>query len=128
PPYVCTVYKMGFLKVKMETSCLGTALKNKSWKTMYFELRGTLLKVFLSPDCKYPEFSCSMFKAKCGIAADYYRYKHVIRLRLGSREQYLLRPVDSGLLDVISWLEHFQSATNISPDIDRRKMLHVYTL
>jgi hypothetical protein len=95
---------------------------------MYFELRGTLLKVFLSPDREYPEFSCSMLKAKCGVAADCYRFKHVIRLRLGSREQYLLRPVDGGLPDVISWLEHFQSAANISPDIDKRRMLHVYTL
>lgn len=67
-----------------------------------------------------------MLKATCGIALDYLRFSNVLRLRLGTKEQYLVRP--HAVPETISWFEHLQSSANISTDIDKRRMPRVLTL
>lgn len=68
-----------------------------------------------------------MLRAHCGIAKDYKRYANVLRLQLGTtKEQYLLRP--TSITETISWFEHLESSINISTDIDKRRMPHVFTM
>lgn len=128
PPYVCTVYKEGYVRIKKELTLGGfVESKNRSWNTVYFKLRGTLIQVFKTQTSQYPLCTMSMLKANCGMAHSYTKYDHVLRLCLGLKEQYLLRPL-GGIPDIISWFEHLQSSINISTDIDKRRMPRILTL
>ncbi|KAI9361784.1 hypothetical protein BD770DRAFT_382672 [Pilaira anomala] len=128
PSYVCTVYKEGYVRLKKELTIGGyIELKDRSWHTLYFKLRGTLLQVFQKRSSRYPLYSMSMFKANCGIAQNYTKHDNVLRLCTSLKDQYLLRPV-AGIPDIISWFEHLQSSINISTDIDKRRMPRILTL
>lgn len=128
PSYVCTVYKQGYIRMKKELSIGGyVEIKNRSWNIVYFKLRGTLLQIYKTQASEYAFESISMLKANCGMAHNYTKHDHVLRLCLGlTKEQYLLRPID--LPDTVSWFEHLQSAINISTDIDNRRMPRILTL
>ncbi|KAL9539091.1 hypothetical protein MBANPS3_010473 [Mucor bainieri] len=127
PSYSCTVYKQGFVRLKKETGIGGLVEINRSWRTVYFCLRGTILYVYKKENSKYPIDSISMLKGSCGIATDY-KKDNVLRLRLGTtKEQYLISPLGH-LPETISWFEHLQSSANISTDIDKRHMPRILTL
>lgn len=69
----------------------------------------------------------SMYKAFCGVPLDYFKRDNVLRLTmLPVVDQFLFQP-EGGLVQIISWFEHLNSAANISPDIDRRKMPKILT-
>ncbi|CAO3648132.1 unnamed protein product [Mucor hiemalis] len=127
PNYDCTVYKEGYVRLKQELGMGGfKESKNRSWSTVYFVLRGTLLQIYKQHSDTHPLYHISMLKANCGIALDYLRHSNVLRLRLGTKEQYLIRP--QTVPETISWFEHIQSSANISTDIDKRRMPRVLTL
>ncbi|KAG2196726.1 hypothetical protein INT46_003866 [Mucor plumbeus] len=127
PSYSCTVYKQGFVRLKKEIDIGGGVEINRSWRTVYFCLRGTVLNIYKKETSKYPINSISMLKVNCGIATDY-KKDNVLRLRLGTtKEQYLIMPLGS-LSETVSWFEHLQSSANISADIDKRRMPRFLTL
>lgn len=128
PCYECTVYKEGYIRIKRELNKGGyIEIKDRSWHTVYFKLRGTLLLLYKTHLTTNAFESISMLKANCGMAHNYTKHDHVLRLSLGTtKEQYLLRPID--LPDTVSWFEHLQSAINISTDIDKRRMPRILTL
>ncbi|CAK5275748.1 unnamed protein product [Mycena citricolor] len=57
--------------------------------------------------------------AESGLANDYLKRKHVIRVRMEG-EQFLLQARD--VADVVDWIEAFHSASNIALDLDERVM------
>jgi hypothetical protein len=58
-------------------------------------------------------------KAESGVAVDYHKRPNVIRIRLEG-EQFLLQTVN--VEQVVEWIEGFQSAADISLDLDERIM------
>jgi len=67
----------------------------------------------------------SLQGAESGLAADYLKRKHVIRVR-AEGEQFLLQAADDR--GVIDWIEALQAATNIALDLDSRPLPKFITL
>ncbi|WWD01401.1 hypothetical protein V866_008345 [Kwoniella sp. B9012] len=67
----------------------------------------------------------SLQNAESGLAADYHKRKNVVRVRING-EQFLLQTGDNR--EVVSWIEAFQAATNVSLDLDVRPMPKIITL
>lgn len=57
--------------------------------------------------------------AESGLASDYLKRKNVIRVRMEG-EQFLLQA--PSVQAVVNWIEGFQTATGIAPDLDERPM------
>ncbi|KAI9472433.1 MAG: hypothetical protein EXX96DRAFT_584064 [Benjaminiella poitrasii] len=127
PSYSCTVYKEGYVKIKKEVDVGGVEIKTcRFWNKVYFRLQGTMLQVFKKQSALAPIQTFSMFKARCGLASDFYK-ENVLRLRFGTtHEQYLINL--SNAIQIISWFEHLQASANISADLDYRRMPRVLTI
>lgn len=67
----------------------------------------------------------SLQGAESGLAADYLKRRHVVRLRVEG-EQFLLQTRNDR--HVVEWIEAFQAATNVSLDLERRPMPKFITL
>ncbi|WWC69470.1 uncharacterized protein I206_103410 [Kwoniella pini CBS 10737] len=67
----------------------------------------------------------SLQNAESGLAADYHKRRNVVRVRVNG-EQFLLQTADNR--EVVSWIEAFQAATNVSLDLDVRPMPKIITL
>jgi hypothetical protein len=63
--------------------------------------------------------------AESGLAADYLKRRHVVRVRVEG-EQFLLQTRNDR--HVVDWIEAFQAATNIAMDLERRPMPKFITL
>ncbi|PWN30196.1 hypothetical protein BDZ90DRAFT_257289 [Jaminaea rosea] len=63
--------------------------------------------------------------AESGLAADYFKRRHVVRVR-AEGEQFLLQTVSDR--HVVDWIEALQAATNISQDLESRAMPKFITL
>lgn len=63
--------------------------------------------------------------AESGLAADYLKRRHVVRVR-AEGEQFLLQTRNDR--HVVDWIEAFQAATNIAMDLERRPMPKFITL
>ncbi|KAI9322760.1 hypothetical protein BX666DRAFT_2023205 [Dichotomocladium elegans] len=131
PPYTCTVYKMGNVRVKQECTATGSSLKNKSWRKRYVKLWGTLLYFYSSKrdatdPSRHPLRTLSMQCVEAGLAPEYNRKLRVLRLRVPGGEQLLLKLATPK--EMISWVEHLQAAANISVDLDHRKMPRFATM
>lgn len=74
---------------------------------------------------KERKHSYSMEGAECGLAADYTKRNHVIRLKVGG-EQFLLQLRNT--YHVIDWIEALQASSNVATDLDRRVMPSFVTL
>ncbi|KAJ7594659.1 hypothetical protein C8J56DRAFT_927312 [Mycena floridula] len=61
----------------------------------------------------------TMQNSESGLANDYLKRQNVIRVRMEG-QQFLLQATD--ITAVVEWIEGFQSATNISLDLDERPM------
>ncbi|KAH8923099.1 hypothetical protein BT69DRAFT_1206039, partial [Atractiella rhizophila] len=67
----------------------------------------------------------SLQNAESGLAADYLKRKHVVRIR-AEGEQFLVQAKDDAA--VIHLIEALQAATNIALDLDRRPLPKFITL
>ncbi|KAI8388910.1 uncharacterized protein BYT42DRAFT_561670 [Radiomyces spectabilis] len=126
PAYTCTLFKMDYIHVKKELDNSTTQSKDRSWRKLYVELQGTLLSMYHRQGDATPLTQHSMQNADSGLAPEYSKYPHVLRLRLQTGEQFLLRA--RSCIEMVSWIEHFQASNNISIDLDRRKMPRFLTL
>lgn len=63
--------------------------------------------------------------AESGLAADYLKRRHVVRVR-AEGEQFLLQTVNDK--HVVEWIECLQAATNVSMDLEKRAMPKFITL
>ncbi|UZJ52236.1 hypothetical protein CBS101457_001556 [Exobasidium rhododendri] len=67
----------------------------------------------------------SLQGAESGLAADYLKRRHVVRVRVGG-EQFLLQTRNDR--HVVDWIEAFQAATNVALDLEARPMPKFITL
>ncbi|KAF7730294.1 hypothetical protein EC973_002538 [Apophysomyces ossiformis] len=144
PPYQCTVYKMGYVFIKREMDAPGIRSRWRSWRKLYAELWGTVLRIYRSAPndmdrrllSKWPFFSfhrgqqtlmsISLAGADASRALDYTKRPHSLRLTTAHGPQLLLRLPTN--MEMISWVEHLQAAINISLDLEFRPMPKFITL
>ncbi|KAI7886209.1 PH domain-like protein, partial [Lichtheimia hyalospora FSU 10163] len=131
PPYSCTVYKMGYVRIKQESGARGERIKQCAWRKRYLRLWGTVLYVYKtkseSIDNRTPPLlTVSMQRVDAGMATEFKRRPRVLRLWIPNGEQFLLRADNSK--DMVSWIEHLQAASNISMDLDHRRMPRFVTM
>ncbi|KAI8344197.1 hypothetical protein BC941DRAFT_408032 [Chlamydoabsidia padenii] len=130
PAYHCSVYKMAKVNMKMEQCVAGK--KTRSWRRVYIELWGTVLRIypltwFWSTKGKEPKCTLSLAGADASRAIDYMKRPFVLRLTTGyDGMQYLFQT--SNLDEMISWIEHLQAGINISLDLEERPMPKFLTL
>ncbi|KAJ9091714.1 hypothetical protein QFC21_007109 [Naganishia friedmannii] len=67
----------------------------------------------------------SLQNAESGLAADYVKKRNVVRLR-AEGEQFLLQTENAK--DAVDWIEAFQAAINVAPDLDSRQLPKVINL
>ncbi|WFD26679.1 hypothetical protein MNAN1_001664 [Malassezia nana] len=69
--------------------------------------------------------SYSMERAQCGLAADYTKRQHVVRLKIAG-EQFLIQTRNN--FHVVDWIEAIQTSANVCMDLDSRPMPSFITL
>ncbi|KAI9262349.1 hypothetical protein BDA99DRAFT_560191 [Phascolomyces articulosus] len=156
PPYKCTVYKMGHVYIKRELDSPGVRTRWRSWRKLYVEVWGTILRIYRAPPHgdhhghryrllsrqpllatrlplsqwnRYyysPLATISLAGAEAGRAWDYTKRPFSLRLTTAHGPQMLLRL--SSHVEMISWIEHLQAAINISLDLEQRPMPKFMTL
>ena len=67
-----------------------------------------------------------MQNVQIGLAKDYSKRSHVIRVRIPSGSQFLIQIQNHG--ECVEWIEKLQSSVNISTTIDEREMPMFITL
>ena len=149
PRYSCDIAKSSILFMKHELSTPTTQSKRRNWKAVQIEVRGTMLLVrdiqrrfhaphyqalsvgtkdppALAPSySRHPARVHTLQGGEAGIAADYARRKHVIRVRAGA-EQFLLST--KTLPTMLEWIEALNTAIDISLPLESRRMPTQYTL
>ncbi|KAI8079895.1 uncharacterized protein BX664DRAFT_317788 [Halteromyces radiatus] len=144
PAYNCTVYKMGHVFVKKEKDGPDIKSRRRSWKLMYVELWGTILRLYHAKDAtRSPttiifnnENKKNKKKKSDLMAAGASYYKGLFRpsrighgtsgVHLDQGSQLLFRL--GSHIEMISWIEHLQAAINISLDLELRPMPKFMTL
>ncbi|KAI8366091.1 uncharacterized protein BYT42DRAFT_472334, partial [Radiomyces spectabilis] len=129
PPYECTVYKMGFVKLKRELKRPGVLSGHRSWTQVYLKLWGTMIQIYKKApqsDGHKPLWSFSMENMQITVPSDYKKYRHVIRLQVPDGPRFLVRTTNA--TDQNLWIEHLQASANVSSDIDSRSMPQFITL
>ncbi|CAG8755205.1 6664_t:CDS:2, partial [Racocetra fulgida] len=101
PAYSCSVFKAGYVLKKDEMVSHGVRAKP-------------------------PIREFSMNRAEIGLAVDYAKRFHVLRVYVATGYQFLFQTTNRD--DSISWIENFQSSVNISSSIDDREMPMFITL
>ncbi|KAK3940381.1 hypothetical protein QBC46DRAFT_261123 [Diplogelasinospora grovesii] len=142
PPYKCGVNVEGVFMRKMEIEETIKRAEYRTWQQVYVELHGTALNIYqvkkergwwssakhhsgpdISPDNPpwikkgQLEKSYSLLHADAGIAADYRKRRHVIRMRCET-DQFLISCVELGTF--VKWLESIFAAIDVAPAIDER--------
>lgn len=69
--------------------------------------------------------SYSMERAQCGLAADYTKRQHVVRMKIAG-EQFLIQARNN--FHMVDWIEAIQASANICMDLDTRPMPSFVTL
>ncbi|KAI8098016.1 uncharacterized protein B0P05DRAFT_461341 [Gilbertella persicaria] len=150
PGYTCTVFKMGYVHVKREFDAPNVKSKWRTWRKLYIELWGTMLRIyrtqpsssknnmgyyrwpFRAPYYYYqkyyytPILTVSLAGAEASRALDYFRRPNVLRLTTQQGPQFLMKL--SSHVEMISWIEHLQAAINISLDLEQRPMPKFITI
>ncbi|KAI9497158.1 hypothetical protein BDB00DRAFT_805231 [Zychaea mexicana] len=127
PPYTCTVYKMGYVKIKQETGSQPPSSSRIRWRKFYIRLWGTALYMYKNKDETKPVYTLSMQRVEAGLAPEFHKKPSVLRLRAATTgDQFLMRLMNT--TDMVSWIEHLQAAANISLDLDTRKMPRFVTM
>jgi hypothetical protein len=125
PAYSNSIFRSGSLNRKIEFSEPGIRPPQRSWRTIYATVHGTIFKVyelkfFDNNPYRYRIASVKQYTlqyAESGIAYDYKKRSWALRLRVEG-EQFLLQ-CRSGS-DRNAWLEAFQAAAEVALDIDVR--------
>ncbi|CAI4219191.1 unnamed protein product [Parascedosporium putredinis] len=139
PKYWCSVYCEGVFTKKMEIENTTKRAEDRRWHSVYAVLQGTALNIYeikkdwglgrgkggptISPD-NPPwvrrgklERSYSLQYADVGIALDYQKRRHVIRVR-AEADQFLLSCVE--LSTFLKWLESLFAAIDVAAPLDER--------
>jgi hypothetical protein len=125
PAYSNSIFRSGSLNRKIEFSDPGIRPPQRSWRTVYATVHGTIFKVYQLKFCqnnpyRYRISSVKQYTlqyAESGIAYDYKKRSWVLRIRVEG-EQFLLQ-CRSGS-DRNGWLEALQAAAEVALDIDVR--------
>ncbi|KAL0081572.1 hypothetical protein J3Q64DRAFT_1832433 [Phycomyces blakesleeanus] len=147
PPYICTVYKIGYVSIKFEKDNPDTKSRWRLWRNLYVELWGTALRIYRSepsdsasglrlsrlpslvPWSRYtsvPLLTLSLAGAEATRALDYTKKPNVLRLTVPNGPQLLFK--QDTTIEMISWIEHLQASINISLDLEHRPMPKFVTL
>ncbi|KAL1849117.1 hypothetical protein VTK73DRAFT_9967 [Phialemonium thermophilum] len=140
PGYSCDVHIEGVFMRKMEIEETTKRAEYRNWHMVYVVLHGTALNIYqikkdrgwwstksdgpnISPD-NPPwirkaslEKAYSLLHADAGIAADYRKRRHVIRVR-AEADQFLLSCVE--LSTFVTWLDKLFAAIDVAAPIDER--------
>ncbi|KAI7853348.1 hypothetical protein BDC45DRAFT_510997 [Circinella umbellata] len=128
PPYECTVSRVGHVHVKKERENQDKVAKKRSWRNLYIMLWGTSIRAYKrepkinqqgEEDSK-PVWSYTMQQVEAGLATDYRKYKHVLRIRIHDGPQFLFRCETER--SAILWIDAVQASANVCPDLDTRPM------
>lgn len=146
PDYSCSVNHSSTLLMKYEFDGPTSASKDRSWKPVNVELRGTLLLVRRTPsrptklyrrlsgvDAQQAQGPVSRSETRsftlqggeAGIAADYEKRAFVIRIR-AEGEQFLLAL--GTLSSMLEWVDRLNTAIDISMPLESRRMPRNRTL
>ncbi|ORZ03701.1 hypothetical protein BCR43DRAFT_483805 [Syncephalastrum racemosum] len=117
PPYECTVSRVATLRVKREMELPYVKAKKRNWRKLSVRLWGTCIQAY---NGSKPVWSYSTQDAEVGLATDYTKHRHVVRVRIKQGPQFLLRPRSAE--DAVLWIDAFQASTNLCPDLDSRVM------
>ncbi|KAI8144285.1 hypothetical protein BJV82DRAFT_608962 [Fennellomyces sp. T-0311] len=123
PAYECTVSRVGQVYVKRERENQTTVAKKRTWKNLYVILWGTSIRAYKREPKRgdeRPLWSYTMQGAEAGMATDYRKYKHVLRIRTSDGPQFLMRCSDER--SAVLWIDAVQASANVSPDLDTRPM------
>ncbi|KAI9321593.1 hypothetical protein BX666DRAFT_1903832 [Dichotomocladium elegans] len=125
PPYHCTVSHAGKVYLKMERENPHILSKKRSWNMLYVVLWGTQLRAYKRrPKCPKdddtPLWSHSMEDVQVGLATDYRKYPHVVRIRIREGPQFLIRCCTHG--NALLWIDTIQASALVSTDLDTRSM------
>ncbi|GAA5806865.1 hypothetical protein MFLAVUS_000213 [Mucor flavus] len=137
PNYTCTVQKMGKAKAKIEFKTPGIKPRFRSWREVYLELQGTVLKLYeilpntppigryrLTPfyqPVKYELlFTLSLAHMKAELATDYIKRNHVFRIITLDGPQILIQVQTNA--SVFGWLDKLASGSNIAVNLEDQRM------
>ncbi|GAA5797012.1 hypothetical protein EDC94DRAFT_554051 [Helicostylum pulchrum] len=137
PNYTCTVQKMGKAKAKIEFKAPGLKPRFRSWKDVYLELQGTVLKLYeivpntppvgryrLTPfyqPVKYELlFTLSLAHMKAELATDYIKRDHVFRIITFEGPQVLIQVQTNAA--VFGWIDKLASGSNIAVNLEDQRM------
>lgn len=137
PNYTCTVQKMGKAKAKIEFKAPGIKPRFRSWRDVYLELQGTVLKLYeilpntppvgryrLTPfyqPLKYELlFTLSLAHMKAELATDYIKRTHVFRIITLDGPQILIQVQTNAA--VFGWLDKLASGSNIAVNLEDQRM------
>ncbi|KAI9272595.1 hypothetical protein BY458DRAFT_489567 [Sporodiniella umbellata] len=132
PPYTCSINKIGVYNVKLETNAKGKKAWSRPWKQVYFELRGTMFKLYevrkrssryyYTPSLAFyqqyeyvPLWTLSLVDLEISWAKEYKKKPNVLRLKWG---QYQCLMEIQTKADLYSWIEKIMAAKRIAVDID----------
>ncbi|KAI9498514.1 hypothetical protein BDB00DRAFT_800615 [Zychaea mexicana] len=158
PPYKCTVYKMGHVYIKREQDAPGIRTRWRSWRKLYVEVWGTILRIYRAPPHGDNHSHGNRYRllGRQPLLAtrlplsqwNRYYYSPLATISLAGAEagrawDYTKRPFVlrlttahgpqmllrlSSHVEMISWIEHLQAAINISLDLEQRPMPKFMTL
>lgn len=117
PAYECTVSRVATLRVKREMELPYVKSKRRNWRKLSVRVWGTCIQAY---NGSKPVWSYSTQDAEVGLATDYTKHRHVVRVRIKQGPQFLLRPRSAE--DAVLWIDAFQASTNLCPDLDSRVM------
>lgn len=127
PDYSCTVRLTGNFLCKQELEAPRRAAACRSWSRVQAELRGTLLIIrsYRGDASTTDSRSYTLQAADAGLAADYYRRSHVLRVRA---EGYQFLLAAASLSIVIDWVDKLNAAMAVSSPLEDRRESRYLTL
>jgi len=139
PAYSCSISLQSVFMKKMELESAVHKAHDRNWYKVFVTLQGTALKLYKTkstrmhikegpkatadlPSClKRGDLlrSYNLQHADVGIAADYAKRRHVIRVR-AEADQFLLSCIE--IQTFLLWLESLCAAIDVAPPLDDRKI------
>lgn len=120
PAYSCHVNLIGNFLYKKELDDPSRITAHRQWRRVEAELVGTALKIrtYIKGRTFPSTKTYTLQAADAGIAADYSRRSHVLRVR-AEGEQFLLATTNA--VTVVNWVERLNAAIAVSLALDDRE-------